>query len=145
MGPWAFPGATSLASMLNSEDYLPVGRARELLVMIEARPPAKERLTRHYFDHITHGAEQHPITGWLLRSSRGLPALPPNFDTLAAFLQQRRTQLIALPKKIGCSQRTAALLSLSKQTSSEKAFEREHASAVHRAHPPISTVTKEAV
>jgi hypothetical protein len=87
----------TVGGMLDSEGCLPVERARELLAMIEARPLTKERLTQHYFDHITHGVEQHPITGWLFRSLRGLPALPPSFDTLAA--RQRRTELIALLKK----------------------------------------------
>jgi hypothetical protein len=89
----------TVGGMLDSEGYLPVERARELLAMIEARPLTKERLTQHYFDHITHGVEQHPVTGWLFRSLRGLLVLPPNFDTLAAFLRQRRTELIALLKK----------------------------------------------
>jgi hypothetical protein len=130
--------------MLDSEGYLPVERARELLAMIEARPLTKERLAQHYFDHITHSVEQHPITGWFFRSLRELTAPPPDFDHLAAFLRQRRTADRA-SKKIGRSQRAAALLRLRKQTSSESAFEREHASAVHRAHPPISTLNKQAI
>jgi hypothetical protein len=89
----------TVGGMLDSEGYLPVKRARELLAMIEARPLTKERLTQHYFDHITQGVEQHPITGWLFRRLRGLPTLPPNFETFAAFLRQRRTELIALLEK----------------------------------------------
>ena len=41
------------------DGYLPVERARELLTMIEARRLTKERLTQHYFDHMTNGADQH--------------------------------------------------------------------------------------
>ena len=89
----------TVGGMLNSEGYLPVERARELLAMIEARPLTKERLTQHYFDHITHSVEQHPITGWLFRSLRELTPPPPDFDYLVAFLRQRRTELIALLKK----------------------------------------------
>jgi hypothetical protein len=53
---------------------------------------------------MANGAEQHPITGWLLRSlgeenNKGLPMPPPDFDCLAAFLRQRRTELIALLQK----------------------------------------------
>jgi hypothetical protein len=89
----------TVGGMLDSEAYLPVERARELLVMIEARPLIQERLTQHYFDHITHGVEQHPVTGWLFRSLGGLPAVPPDFDNLAVFLRQRRTELIAILKR----------------------------------------------
>ena len=89
----------TVGGMLDSEGHLPVKRARELLAMIEARPLTKERLTQHYFDHITQGVEQHPITGWLFRRLRGLPTLPPNFETFTAFLRQRRTELIALLEK----------------------------------------------
>jgi hypothetical protein len=59
--------------------------------MIEAGPLTKERLAQHYFDHITHSVEQHPITGWFFRSLRELTAPPPDFDYLVAFLRQRRT------------------------------------------------------
>jgi hypothetical protein len=95
---WPF----TVGEMLDSEGYLPVERARELLAMIEARPLTKEKLTHHYFDHMTN--EQHPITGWIARSlGQGnnivLPAPLPDFDCLAALLQQRRTELIALLKK----------------------------------------------
>ena len=66
--------------------------------MIEAGPLTKERLAQHYFDHITHSVEQHPITGWFFRSLRELTAPPPDFDYLVAFLRQRHTELIALLK-----------------------------------------------
>jgi hypothetical protein len=85
--------------MLISEGYLPIESARDLLAMIEARPLTKERLTQHYLSHIIHGIEQHPITRWLFRSLGGPPAIPPDFDNLAAFLRQSRTELIAILKK----------------------------------------------
>jgi hypothetical protein len=93
----SWPG--TVGGMLDSEGYLAVERARELLAMIEARPLTKERLGQHYFDCIAHGVEQHPITGWLFRSLGGLPTVPPDFETFAAFLRQRRTELIALLEK----------------------------------------------
>ena len=89
----------TVGGMLDSEGYLPVERARELLAMIEARPLTKERLAQHYLDHITHSVEQHPITGWFFRSLRELTPPPPDFDHLVAFLRQRRTELIALLKR----------------------------------------------
>lgn len=95
----------TVGSMLDSDGYLPLERARELLAMIEAKPLTKERLTQHYFGHMTNGVEQHPITGLIARSLPGennmvLPAPPPpDFYCLAAFLQQRRTELIAFLKK----------------------------------------------
>jgi hypothetical protein len=89
----------TVGGMLDSEGYLPVKRARELLAMIEARPLTKERLTQRYFDHITQGVGQHLITGWLFRRLRELTAPPPDFDYLVAFLRQRRTELIALLKR----------------------------------------------
>jgi hypothetical protein len=89
----------TVGGLLDSEDYLAVERARELLAMIEARPLTKERLTQHYFDYIARGAEQHPITGELFRSLGGLSAVPPDFDNLAVFLRRRRKELIAILKK----------------------------------------------
>ena len=89
----------TVGGMLVSEGYLPMERARDLLAMIEARPLTKERLTQHYLYQIAHGVEQHPITGWLFRSLGRLPAVPPDFDNLAAFLRQSRTELIAILKK----------------------------------------------
>ena len=86
----------TVGGMLDSEGYLAVER---VLAMIEARPLTKERLGQHYFDCIAHGVEEHPITGWLFRSLGGLPTVPPDFETFAAFLRQRRTELIALLEK----------------------------------------------
>jgi hypothetical protein len=93
----------TVGDMLDSEGYLPVERARELLAMIEARPLTKERLTQHYLDHMTNGVEQHPVAGllvWSLQEEMNitLQSPPPDFDRLAAFLRQRRTELIALLK-----------------------------------------------
>jgi hypothetical protein len=93
----------TVGGMLDSEGYLPVERARELLAMIEARPLTKERLTQHYLDHMTNGVEQHPVAGllvWSLQEEMNitLQSPPPHFDRLAAFLRQRRTELIALLK-----------------------------------------------
>jgi hypothetical protein len=98
---WAmgFSWPHTVGGMVDSEGYLPVERARELLTMIEPRPLTKERLTQHYFDHITQGVEQHPITRWLFRRLRELTAPPPDFDYLVAFLRQSRTELIAILKK----------------------------------------------
>ena len=134
----------SVGCMLDSEGYLPVKRARELLAMIEARPLTEERLTQHYFSHHTRrrAASDHRLA---------LSEIARAADT-AAKLRNFRRLFAAAPhgadrasRKIGRSQRAAALLRLSKQTSNESAFEREYASAIHRAHPPISTLSKEAV
>ena len=85
----------TVGGMVDSEGYLPVERARELLATIEARPLTKERLTQHY----KHKVEQHPITGWLFQSLGGLPTVPPDFDNLAVLLRRRRKELIAILKK----------------------------------------------
>jgi len=53
--------------MLDADSYLPVDRARELLAMIETRPLTKERLAQHYFNHMTHGSDQHPVSSMLRR------------------------------------------------------------------------------
>ncbi len=96
----SWPG--TVGNLLDSESYLPVESARELLAMIEARPLSKERLAQHYFDHITKGVEHHPISGLIIRTLREdknvvLPASsPPDFSCIAAFLQQRRSELIVL-------------------------------------------------
>jgi hypothetical protein len=88
------------------DGYLPVERARELLTMIEARRLTKERLTQHYFDHMTNGADQHPI-GAVLRLAQDLEdreednkrLLAPNFEDLAGFLRKHQSQLVALLRK----------------------------------------------
>jgi hypothetical protein len=93
----------TVGAMLDAEDYLPVERAREVLAMIEDRPLTDERLTRHYFDHMADGVEQHPVAGWFLQSlgegtNLKLPMRAPDFNNLAVFLRRRRKQLIAILK-----------------------------------------------
>ena len=53
----------TVSPMLDAEGHLPVEKARELLAMIEERPLTKERLARHYFEHMTNGREEHPVRG----------------------------------------------------------------------------------
>jgi hypothetical protein len=95
--------------MLDAKERLPVGRARELVAMMEARPLTREGVARHIFAHMTDGVEPHPVTGRLFQKMQdeadktmGLPpqpALPPDFDHLFAFLSKRREDLLAILRK----------------------------------------------
>ena len=72
---------TVLPMLEGPDDHLPVGRARELIAMIEARPLTNMRLIRNFYLELTP------------------PALDPDFEPLAAFLRTRREQLLAILRK----------------------------------------------
>jgi hypothetical protein len=89
--------------------YLSIKCARELVAMIEERPLTRERLAAHYFDNMTNGVEQHPVTGPthkmiddVVTAETGqelAPKLPPDFEHIAAYLRKRREQLLAILRK----------------------------------------------
>jgi hypothetical protein len=88
--------------MLDADDRLPIERARELLAMIEARPLTREVIGRHYLENMTNGREQHPTTGpiaWIVDGAEAANKLPPDFDRICQFLQQKREDLLAILRK----------------------------------------------
>jgi hypothetical protein len=100
----------TVGAMLDAnKERLPVDRARELVAMIEARPLTRERVARHFFEHMTDGVKPHPVTGPLVQlmqdeadKAMGIspqPMLPPDFDHLFAFLSKRREDLLAILRK----------------------------------------------
>ena len=68
--------------MLDEGHCLPIGRARELVALIEARPLTHERLGKVYLEELTDGIEPHP-----------------DFEAWARFARERRAQLLALLQK----------------------------------------------
>ena len=106
---WAmgFSWWSTVTPMLENHYWLPVPAARELLAMIERRPLTKERLTKHYLENVTSGANEHPALGPI---SRMLAASVPEFGDveikpdlpefhLAHFLRGRREELIEILRK----------------------------------------------
>jgi hypothetical protein len=92
----------TVTPMLTDDGHLPVPRAKELLKMIEGRALTKERVSRHYLEHFTDGENKHPVTGpisTMVADENDKKLLPPDFDLLFAFLNERRDQLIALLHK----------------------------------------------
>jgi hypothetical protein len=99
----------TVVPMLDDNGYLPVGCARELVSMIEARPLTRESVAAHLFANMTDGVEPHPLTGQLMQSMEEAMAdatgqtlpwkTPPDFDHLFQVLNTRRGELLTILRK----------------------------------------------
>ena len=97
-------------SPMLDKGHLPIGRARELIEIIEARPLTRERVAGHIFEHMDDGAEpDHPFVGrglqWASDAAAAAagkpfePLGPPDLDELLQFLNTRRDELLAILRK----------------------------------------------
>jgi hypothetical protein len=80
--------------LLDDSGHLPIDQAHKLLAIVEERPLTRERLSRHYLEHMCNGVEPDSF-GWLREEAWG----PPDFENLAQFLRQRHEQLVAILRK----------------------------------------------
>ena len=87
--------------MLDSDFFLPVASARELIDTIEAHPLTRERVAAHISEHMAGGVDQPGNIQQMLEDMIGRPRSleVPDTDRLFAFLNARRDQLLTILRK----------------------------------------------
>ena len=95
---------TMVIPMLDENGFCGSPRARELVAMIEARPLTREALARHFLENVVDGDNKHPISSLvvhdLMTRAISVPKTPPpEFESFASFLVEKRAALLAFLKK----------------------------------------------
>jgi hypothetical protein len=93
-----------VGARLDADSRLPIAQASEVVALIESRPLTREGVASHFLRHMTNGREEHPVTGPIVACANETlgnsePMLPPEFDQIFAFLNDRRDELLALLRK----------------------------------------------